>query len=120
MAVGPKEPILIKALALRPKRAIEGAVLDSLGNVLGFEVLLAFEVSDGAGYFKDAVVGAGAEPLLGHGALKQVLAVGGEMAEGVHVARRHLRVAVDLFFLIVLKAIELPEAGAHDPLQDLS
>jgi hypothetical protein len=34
----------------------------------GLDRVGAFEVGDGAGHFQDAVVGAGSEALLGHGA----------------------------------------------------
>jgi hypothetical protein len=36
----------------------------------------AFKVGDGAGHFENAVVGAGGEALLLHGALEQALGVG--------------------------------------------
>ena len=57
----------------------------------------AFEVGDGAGHFKDAVVGAGGEALLLHGALEKPLGVGAEFAVGANLARGHLRVGVDFF-----------------------
>jgi hypothetical protein len=36
--------------------------------MFGLDRVGAFEVADGAGHFQDAVVGAGSEALLGHGA----------------------------------------------------
>jgi hypothetical protein len=45
---------------LRPVGAVETAVLDGFGDVFGFDGRQSFDVSDGAGYFEDAVVGAGA------------------------------------------------------------
>ena len=70
--------------------------MDGFGDVFGFDGGGVFDVGDGAGDFEDAVVGAGAEALLGHGAFEQAFAVGGEFAEGADVARVHLRVAVEL------------------------
>ncbi len=46
--------------ALRPVGAVEGAVLDGFGYVFGFDLRGLFDVGDGAGYFQNAVVGAGA------------------------------------------------------------
>ena len=64
-----------------PVRAVEAAVLDRLGDVLGLEVGGVFQISDGSGDLQDAVVGAGAQPLLGHRALEQALAIRREFAE---------------------------------------
>ena len=51
------------------------------------------EVGDGAGDLEDAVVGAGGEALLLHGALEQALGVGGELAEGADLLGGHLRIS---------------------------
>ena len=56
--------------------------MDGFGDVFGLDRVGAFEVGDGAGDFQDAVVGAGAEALLGHGAFEQAFAIGGERACG--------------------------------------
>ena len=80
-----------------PVGAVQAAVLDGFRDVLGLEIRRIFQIGDGAGDFQDAVVGAGAQALLGHGAFEQAFAVGGEFAEGADVAGRHLRVAVELF-----------------------
>ena len=55
-------------LALRPERPIQRSVLDGFRNVLWFDWADSIEVSDGSGNFQDAIVGAGRETLLGHGA----------------------------------------------------
>ena len=60
----------------RPERAVQGAVLDSLGDVLGLELRSRFEVGDRACNFQDAVVGTRAKPLLSHGTFQKPLAVG--------------------------------------------
>src|SRR5580658_4547667 len=80
----------------RPVRAVKTAILYRFGNVFRLEARGVFEVGDGAGYFQDAVVGAGAEALLGHGAFEQAFAVSGEFAVDADVAGVHLRVAVKL------------------------
>ncbi len=80
-----------------PVAAVEGPVLDGFGEVGDGEVLGAFEIGDGAGDFEDAIVGAGGEALLLHGALEQPLGVGAELAVGANLARGHLRVGVDFF-----------------------
>jgi hypothetical protein len=54
-----------------------------------------FEVGDGAGDLEDAVVGAGAEALLLHGALEEALGVGGQLAEGADLLGGHLGVSKD-------------------------
>ena len=76
----------VTSTVLGPVGPVERAVLDGFGYVFGFDGWRVFDVRDGAGYFEDAVVGAGAESLLGHGALEQALAVGGEFAKGADVA----------------------------------
>src|ERR1035437_9318711 len=78
-----------------PVAAVEGAVLDGLGDVADGDVLGAGEVGDGAGYLEDAVVGAGGEALLLHSALQQVLGVGREFAVGSNLLCVHLRVSED-------------------------
>ncbi len=81
---------------LGPVGAIQASVLDGFGDVFGFDVRGVFDVGDGTGNLQDAVVSAGAESLLGHGALQQTLTIGGEFTKGTDVAGRHLGVAVDL------------------------
>src|SRR6202034_1123617 len=102
----------------RPVRAIEAAVLDRFRDVLGLEVWSVFEVRDGTGYFQDAVVGPGAEPLLSHGALEEAFAVSGQFAEGADVARGHLGVAVYLFAR-GSETCQLFLPGLHDAPADL-
>ena len=77
---------LIESVVLGPVGAVERAVLDGFGYVFGFDGRRLFDVGDGAGDFQDAVVGAGAESLLGHGALEEAFAVGRKIAEGADVA----------------------------------
>jgi hypothetical protein len=102
---------LMDLAKLGPVGAIEASVLDGFGDVFGFDVRGVFDVCDGTGNFQDAVVSAGAESLLGHGALQQTLTVGGEFTEGADMAGRHLGVAVDLF-AGGGEALELLLAGA--------
>jgi hypothetical protein len=49
--------------------AVNGAVLDGFGDVLGLEVGGVVEVGDGAGDFEDAIGGAGGESEFADGAL---------------------------------------------------
>jgi hypothetical protein len=81
-----------------PVTAVEGAVLDGFGDVRDGERGLSFEVGDGTGDFKDAVVGAGGEALLLHGAFEKLLGVRAQLAEGANLAGAHLCVGIDLFF----------------------
>ena len=78
-----------------PVAAVERAVLNGLGEVGDGDGGGAFEVGDGAGYLEDAVVGAGGEALLLHGALEQAFGVGGELAEGADLLGGHLGVGED-------------------------
>src|SRR5208282_1893628 len=80
----------------RPERAVQCSILDRLGYVLRLELRNRVKVCDGAGDFQDAVVGAGAEALMGHGAFQQAFAIGGEFAEFANELGRHLRVAIEL------------------------
>ena len=84
-----------KGVVLGPVAAVEGAVLDGFGDVGDGDGGGGFEVGDGAGDFEDAVVGAGAEALLLHGALEEAFGVGGELAEGADLLGRHLGVGED-------------------------
>jgi hypothetical protein len=72
-------------LTLCPVGAVQAAVLNRFCDVLGLEVWRVFQVGDSAGHFQDAVVGASAEALLGHGAFEQAFAVGGQLAKAVEV-----------------------------------
>jgi hypothetical protein len=54
----------------RPVAAVQRAVLDGLGQMRNGQVLGSFEIRDGAGYFEDAVMSAGGQALLLHGALQ--------------------------------------------------
>src|SRR5271156_5027160 len=71
-----------ECLALAPVTAVERAVLDRFGDVGNGQLCLAFEVGDGAGDLQDAIVGAGTEALLLHGAFEKLLGIGAEFAEG--------------------------------------
>src|ERR1700687_3402654 len=106
---------LVEGSGLRPIGAVEAAVLDGFGDVFGFEVRRLFEVGDSAGHLQNAVVGAGAQTLLGHGAFEQALAVRREFAEGADVSGRHLSVAVELF-AGGGETFQLLAAGANDAL----
>src|ERR1700686_330659 len=79
-----------------PVGPIQGAVLDSLGNVFRFQLRNGVQVGYGSRDFEDTVMGAGTKSLLRHGAFQQALAVGGEFAELANQLRRHLRVAIKL------------------------
>src|SRR5262249_4084398 len=63
-----------------PVSPIQRPVLDRLSDVLAFDLLGCVKVGDGAGQFQDAIMGAGAETLLLHGALQHALAVGSQLA----------------------------------------
>src|ERR1700683_2322206 len=80
-------PRLFQFSVLRPIRAIQRAILNRLGDMLGLDVRRVFDVGDSAGDFQDAVVGAGTESLLSHGALEQSFTVSREFAEGAYVPR---------------------------------
>ena len=83
---GQQIPAHIESVVLGPVGAVEGAVLDGFGYVFGLDGWRLFDIGDGAGDLEDAVVGAGAESLLSHGALEQAFAVGRKIAEGADVA----------------------------------
>ena len=104
---------LAEGSGLRPVGAVEAAVLDGFGDVFGFEVGGVFEVGDGAGDFQNAVVGAGAQALLGHCTFEQALAIGRQFAERADVAGGHLGVAVK-FFAGSRETPQLLLAGADD------
>src|SRR5690348_12821061 len=82
--------------ALSPERPVKGAVLDGFGDVLGLQRTAALEIGHGARHFQDAVVGAGAEALLGHGTFQKPFAVGRKFAILADLAGRHLGVAINL------------------------
>uniref|UniRef100_E6PYE0 Uncharacterized protein n=1 Tax=mine drainage metagenome TaxID=410659 RepID=E6PYE0_9ZZZZ len=103
---------------LCPVAAVERAVLDGFSEVTDGEGFGAFEVGDGAGDLENAVVGAGAEALLLHGAFEQPLGVCAEVAVGANLAGSHLGVGVD-FFLCLGKAVALALAGGDDAVANL-
>ncbi len=102
---------------LRPIGAIQTAVLNRFRDVFGLEIHRIFQIGDGAGDFENAVVSAGAQALLRHGAFEQAFAVGGEFAEAANVAGVHLGVAVE-FFAALCESFELLLARAHNALAD--
>src|SRR6185503_17394425 len=78
-----------------PVAAVQGAVLDGLGEVRDGEMVGSVEVRDGAGYLEDPVVGAGGESLLLHGSLEEAFGVGAELAMSTDLAGGHLSVGED-------------------------
>jgi hypothetical protein len=64
---------LCRGPRLTPEATIEGAVLDGFCNVAYRDARLGIKVCDGASDLQYPVVGAGAQALLLHGALKQAL-----------------------------------------------
>jgi hypothetical protein len=102
-----------------PVTAIQGAVLDGFSKVLDGDVRGAFQVGNSAGDFQDAVMSAGGEPLLLHGALQQALGVGGKLAESANLLGGHLRIREDLglargFDGGMSKPFVLPLAGSEN------
>ena len=79
--------------SLGPVGAVEGAVLDGLGDVARQDLFRVFEVGDGARDAQDAVVGAGGEAELGDGVFHLLFAFAVELAEAAQGARSHLGVA---------------------------
>ena len=85
----------IKKTGLCPEVSVQRAVADGLENVVFSEVIGAAEVSEGAGDFENAVVGAGAEVHLAHRMLELR---GGCSVQGAVLfdeARRHGAVGVN-------------------------
>jgi len=70
-------PTLHEFRPLSPIGPIQASILDGFGDVFGFEIGDVIQVSDCACDFQNAVVGAGAQALLCHGAFDEALAVGG-------------------------------------------
>ena len=81
----------------------------------GADVLLPCQVGDGAGDLEHAVIGPSAEPELRHRRLQELLGIGANLAEFLHLARSHLGVGVDF---PILEPLELPVAGPNDPLSN--
>src|SRR3954466_11476789 len=103
---------------LRPEVPVERAVLNGFSNVLAFDLRDTFYVRDGTGDFQDAVMSSRAEALLGHCALKQALAFGGQIAIGADLAGAHLCVGEDAL-AGGGKAVELNLTCAQDSFTDL-
>ena len=107
---------MLCALHVEVVAAVEVAVADGFHDVVLADGDAAFEVGDGAGYFEDAVVGAGAHVHAGHGVFQFLEA--GVVGFGVFVQEGwgHLGVAVDAGF--VLKAAFLQGSRGDDALAD--
>jgi len=84
--------------------------------MFGRDLIVGLQVGDGAGYFQDAIVGAGAEIQFGHRDANQLLGFVGEFAVLFDLARAHARVAVDFF--VGTKARLLALARATDAIPD--
>ena len=53
---------------LCPEGAVQRAVLDCFGDMLGLDCFYSFQIGNCSCNFEDAIVGASGEALLGHGA----------------------------------------------------
>src|SRR6266481_445945 len=90
----PFTPNLCPAIQLRPVCSIQRSILNGFGNVLAFDLGIAFHVGDGARDLQNTVMRASAQALLLHGALQHALAVTSQVAVRPNLARTHLRVRV--------------------------
>ena len=81
--------------SVAPALAVEAAVLNGLGDMLGADVGLAVEVGDGAGELYDAVVGAGGKAETLHGHLEEAGAGIVEPAVLFEQGGGHLGIAMD-------------------------
>src|ERR1700730_261235 len=110
-------PAIFRLVHSRPKRAVQRSVLNRLRDVFRLKPRNSVEVRNRARDFQDAVMGAGAESLLRHGAFEQALTIGGELAEFANGLRRHLGVAVE-FLAFGRKARQLQLSGADHALEN--
>src|SRR5262245_8704392 len=78
---------------LRPKIAIQGAVLDGFADMVGLDVFGTGEVGDGSRDFQNPVIRPGAEVELGHGHLHHALGGFVEVAVALELLVGHARVA---------------------------
>src|SRR5690348_10442101 len=95
-----------------PVGTVEGAVLDGFAEVLGLDGGGGIEVGDGAGDFKDAVVGACGKAEAGDGVFEELFAFGRDGAVFADELGSHLGVGVGLSF--GSKALLLAPAGGDD------
>lgn len=77
-----------------PAAAVEVAVADGFADVDGLDVGAGGEVGYGAGYFENAVVGAGRHVVFGHYTLEYGGAFVAKCAVLLHEAGSHLGIAV--------------------------
>jgi len=101
-----------------PITPVERPVLNCLGEMANSQSGRAFEIGDGARYLQDAIVGAGAQSLLLHGALQQPFRVCAKFTIGANLPRPHLRVGENSLACL-LKTPALPVSCAHDPVANL-
>lgn len=78
-----------------PAIAVEGTVGDGFAEVVGVDVGCGFEVGDGTGHTKDAVVGTGAESQAVHRHFHDIAAFVGENTVLARQFATHLGVAMD-------------------------
>jgi len=82
-----------------PPAAVERAVLDGFGDVLGLDGCSAAQIGDSTGDLQDAVVGAGAEAEALDGELHETLASSIQRAVTTYLPGVHLGIAVYAFLL---------------------
>ena len=82
-------------VSVPPELPVEGAVLDGFGDMGDLNVVHSTKIGDGAGNFKQAVVGEGGEAELLNGRPKQRFDRVGGGPPGANLLWPHLRVAVD-------------------------
>ena len=107
---------MLCALHVEVVAAVEIAVADGFHDVVLADLDAGFEVGDGAGYFQDAVVGAGAHVHLGDGFAQLFHAFGVGFGVFVQQCGCHLGVAVHAW--VVLEAQALDGARFDDSLPD--
>lgn len=86
--------------------------MDGLGEVIFPDGVGGVEVGDGAGDFKDAVVGAGGEEHVAHGEVQDFLGVGVEGASVADLAGSHLAIVAD--GAVAAETVPLAVAGGLD------
>ena len=79
---------------LGPVRSIQSSVLNRLGDMLALHLKIVFQISNRSSHLQDAIMRAGAQALLLHGAFQHAFAIGIKFTVGPDLARSHLGIRV--------------------------
>src|SRR5512143_4023312 len=89
-----RSPYRVSVCRSAARPAVQGTVLDRLGNVFRLDGLRPLDIGDGPRNLQDPIEGTGGQPQALHGHLQQVLRLAIHLTVLPDLPRAHVRVAI--------------------------